>query len=175
MSIRKKFQQNRRMRNLRKLSITLALALFALLCILGISFAMHGHGQKMLATETLSFINAKGEQSPFTVEQAVTPKEQEMGLMYRRRLAPDMGMLFVFQKPQIADFWMKNTILPLDMVFIRENGIVDSIAENAVPYSLTNIFSAGPVIATLEVPAGTAVRLDLQPNDKVTASQFPAK
>jgi len=132
------------------------------------------HGQPKLPTETLTIVNTKGKRSLFTVELAITPKEQMAGLMYRRFLAPDAGMLFVFAKPKIVDFWMKNTVLPLDMVFIRKDGVVDSIARNAVPYSLTNIFSADPVIATLEVPAGTAARLDLQPADRIVASQFSA-
>jgi uncharacterized protein len=110
----------------------------------------------------------------FTVELAITPKEQEAGLMFRRSLAPNAGMLFVFAKPQIVDFWMKHTVLPLDMIFIGKNGIVDAIGGNAAPYSLANIFSAGPVIATLEVPAGTASRLDLRPTVRVIASQFTA-
>jgi uncharacterized membrane protein (UPF0127 family) len=108
------------------------------------------------------------------VELATTPAEQEKGLMFRRSLAPDAGMLFIFPRPQVQDFWMKNTVLALDIVFIRKDGIVDSIARNAVPYSLANIFSAGPVIAVLEVDAGTTARLNIRPGDKVIAKQFIA-
>jgi uncharacterized membrane protein (UPF0127 family) len=172
MSVRRKYKQNRRMRKLRKPTVLFPLIAFALLCFWAVSCAMRDRGQKMLPRETLTIINAKGAPCVFIVELAVTPEEQEEGLMYRRSLAADAGMLFVFPKPQIADFWMKNTVLPLDMIFIRKTGVVDSIAENAASYSVANIFSAGPVIATLEVPAGSAARLDLQPSDRVLASQF---
>jgi uncharacterized membrane protein (UPF0127 family) len=83
-------------------------------------------------------------------------------------------MLFIFPKNQIVDFWMKDTILPLDMIFIREDGIVDSIARDETPYSLTNILSAGRAIAALEVPAGTAERLALRPGDKVAPAPSPS-
>jgi uncharacterized membrane protein (UPF0127 family) len=132
------------------------------------------YGQPRLPSESLTIVNSNGLRKIFTVELPSTPKEQEAGLMFRRSLAPDAGMLFVFAKPQIVDFWMKNTVLPLDMIFIRRDGIADSIAENAAPYSLANIFSVGPVTAASEVPAGTASRLHLQPTVRVIASQFTA-
>jgi len=172
MSIRKRFRQNRRMRKLRKPTVLLTLIAFGLLCFWAVSFEMHARGQGMLPRENLTIINAKGDRRVFIVELAVTPEQQEKGLMYRRSLAQSAGMLFVFPKPRIVDFWMRDTVLPLDMLFIRKDGIVDSIAANAVAYSEANIFSAGPVIATLEVPAGTAARLDLQPDNKVIARQF---
>lgn len=161
------------MKTLRRSTIFLTVMFVVLLGILGMTAATSDHWQKIPPSEPLAIINAKEERCLFIVELAVTPEEQETGLMFRRTLAPDAGMLFVFATPQIVDFWMKNTILPLDMIFIRKDGTVDAIARNAVPYSLTNIFSTGPVIATLEVPAGTAGRLNLQPADKVIARQFP--
>lgn len=161
------------MKTLRRSTIFLTVMFVVLLGILGMTAATSDHWQKIPPSEPLAIINAKEERCLFIVELAVTPEEQEKGLMFRRTLAPDAGMLFVLATPQIVDFWMKNTILPLDMIFIRKDGTVDAIARNAVPYSLTNIFSTGPVIATLEVPAGTAGRLNLQPADKVIARQFP--
>ena len=161
------------MKTLRRSTIFLTVMFVVLLGILGMTAATSDHWQKIPPSEPLAIINAKEERCLFIVELAVSSEEQEKGLMFRRTLAPDAGMLFVFATPQIVDFWMKNTILPLDMIFIRKDGTVDAIARNAVPYSLTNIFSTGPVIATLEVPAGTAGRLNLQPADKVIARQFP--
>ena len=79
----------------------------------------------------------------------------------------------MFPKAQVVDFWMKDTILPLDMIFIRANGVVDSIARNQPPFSLVNTFSAGPVIAALEIPAGTADRLGLKVGEKVTGVWTP--
>jgi uncharacterized membrane protein (UPF0127 family) len=161
------------MKTARRSTIFLTVMFVVLLGILGVTAATGDHGQKILPSEPLVIINAKGERCLFIVELAVSSEEQEKGLMFRRTLAPDAGMLFVLATPQIVDFWMKNTILPLDIIFIRKDGTVDGIIRNAVPYSLTNIFSTGPVIATLEVPAGTAGRLNLQPADKVIARQFP--
>jgi len=161
------------MKTLRRSTIFLTVMFVVLLGILGMTAATSDHGQKILPSEPLVIINAKGERCLFIVELAVSSEEQEKGLMFRRTLAPDAGMLFVLATPKIVDFWIKNTILPLDMIFIRKDGTVDGIIRNAVPYSLTNIFSTGPVIATLEVPAGTAGRLNLQPADKVIARQFP--
>ena len=174
VAIRKTPRYSRRMKNMRKTATVMVLMAFTLLGVWILLFATRDRGQKMLPTEPITIIDARGERYVFTVELAVTPGEQQMGLMYRRSLAPDAGMLFVFPKPEIADFWMENTALPLDMLFIRKKGIVDSIARNAVPYSLANIFSAGPVIATLEVAAGATSRLDLQTGDKVLAHQFTA-
>lgn len=75
----------------------------------------------------------------FRVEIAADGPSQEKGLMFRKEMAPDAGMIFVFPRPQMEAFWMKNTILPLDMLFIRANGSISSIAPNAVPYSTTTI------------------------------------
>ena len=75
----------------------------------------------------------------FRVEIAADHASQEKGLMFRKQMAPDDGMLFEFPKPEMEYFWMKNTILPLDIIFIRANGTISSIAPNAVPYSTTTI------------------------------------
>ena len=160
------------MKNIGKYRKIIAFGCLLLVAVWGI-LTRPQYGQAKLPSETLTIINSKGDRRVFDVELATTPKQQEAGLMFRRSLAPDAGMLFIFAKPQVVDFWMKNTVLPLDMIFIRKNGVVDSIAENAPPYSLANIFSAGVVIATLEIPAGTSARLDLQPDDKVISTQFP--
>ncbi len=93
MSVRKKYKQNRRMRKLRKPTVLFPLIAFALLCLWGVSCAMRDRGQKMLPRETLTIINAKGARCVFTVELAVTPEEQEEGLMYRRSLAANAGIV----------------------------------------------------------------------------------
>jgi uncharacterized membrane protein (UPF0127 family) len=111
----------------------------------------------------------------FAVEMAVTPAERENGLMFRRSLAANSGMLFMLPKAEVVDFWMKDTILPLDMIFIRASGVVDSIARDQQPFGLANTFSAGPVIAALEISAGSSDRLGLKAGDKVMGfgSQLP--
>ena len=104
----------------------------------------------------------------FTVEVARTPEQQAQGLMNRQSLAPDMGMLFPYDPPQNASFWMKNTLIPLDIIFIRENGTVALVTENTVPLSLDPIPSLEPVAAVLEIAGGRAAELGIQAGDKVS-------
>ena len=103
----------------------------------------------------------------FTVEVARTPEQQAQGLMHRQSLAPDRGMLFPYDPPQPASFWMKNTLIPLDLIFIRADGTVALIAANTVPMSLDPIPSLEPVAAVLEIAGGRAAELGIQAGDKV--------
>jgi uncharacterized membrane protein (UPF0127 family) len=111
----------------------------------------------------------------FAVEMALTPEEQAKGLMFRRELPEGQGMLFDFQHEQPATFWMKNTYVPLDMIFIRADGTILRIAENTVPLSEALVPSGGPVRAVLEVVAGTARRLGIAPGDRVAHPIFSAR
>lgn len=108
----------------------------------------------------------------FTVEMATTPAEREKGLMYRTELAPDAGMLFDFGVDQPVAMWMKNTYIPLDMLFIRSDGRVASIATNTVPLSLATIESGVPVKAVLELPAGTVKARGIAVGDLVAHRIF---
>ena len=108
----------------------------------------------------------------FTVEVARTPEEQANGLMHRQSLAPDRGMLFPYQTPQPASFWMKNTLIPLDLIFADASGRIVQIAERAVPLSTALISSAGPVRAVLEVNGGTADRLGISVGDRLLHAAF---
>jgi uncharacterized membrane protein (UPF0127 family) len=103
----------------------------------------------------------------FKVEVASDWRSQEYGLMNRKYLAPDAGMLFDFRAPQMTVFWMKDTLIPLDMIFIRPDGTVSSVAPDAVPMSLTSIPSVEPVRAVLEIPGGRAAALGIYPGEKV--------
>lgn len=103
----------------------------------------------------------------FQVWIAADARSRERGLMYVRELPPGSGMLFLFEFPQPLAFWMKNTYLSLDLVFIGRDGSIVNIAENAKPLSLDPIESAGDAVAVLEVVAGTARRLGLKPGDRV--------
>ena len=105
-------------------------------------------------------------------EVAADPASQEKGLMFRKSMAPDAGMLFDFHTPDFQTFWMKNTVLPLDMIFIRADGVISSIAPNAVPYSETPIPSYEPVRAVLEINGGRAAQLGILPGDHVHAAIF---
>lgn len=123
------------------------------------------------ATGTLSVVSAKGEHS-FTVEIAKTPKQQSQGLMYRRKMAADAGMLFVYERPQSVSYWMKNTFIPLDMIFIGKDGRIESIRQRTVPQSLTPVRSRGKVLAVLELNGGTVSRLGIKPGDAVRHQMF---
>ena len=111
----------------------------------------------------------------FSVEIADTEAAREKGLMYRKSLAPGQGMLFDFHREQPVGFWMKNTYIPLDMIFIRGDGRILSIAENTEPLSERVIPSGGPVLAVLEVAGGTARKLGIAPGDRVANPIFHAR
>ncbi len=104
----------------------------------------------------------------FVVWIAADDESRERGLMFVRELAPDQGMLFLFDFPQEVAFWMKDTVLPLDLIFIDPAGKVLRIAANAKPFSLDPIESVGKVVAVLEVTAGTARRIGLSPSDRIS-------
>ena len=120
-------------------------------------------------------IVTKGGVRVFEVEMAVTPEEQEQGLMYRRELADGKGMLFDMGEERPAVFWMKNTYVSLDMIFIRADGSIASIAENNKPLSEARIYSGAPVRGVLEVVAGTAKRYGIVPGDKVGHRLFTGR
>jgi uncharacterized protein len=103
----------------------------------------------------------------FTVELARTEEEQMTGLMNRSSLAPDRGMIFPFEAPRDASFWMKNTLIPLDMIFIRADGTIANIEANTVPLSLEPVYSDGPVAAVLEIAGGRSEELGIKAGDKV--------
>ena len=123
------------------------------------------------AADRLTVVTSTGEH-PFTVEVMRTPAELEKGLMFRRRLAPNSGMLFDFGQEQQVSMWMKNTYLPLDMLFIGVEGRVVSVKEDAKPMSEDIIASGGPVLGVLEVGAGTVRRIGVAPGDLVRHPLF---
>ena len=90
----------------------------------------------------------------FTVEVAATEEQQARGLMHRDRLGPNEGMIFPFPQPRAASFWMKNTQIPLDIIFVRSNGTIARIAARTTPFSLEPVAVGEPVVAVLEIPAG---------------------
>ncbi len=108
----------------------------------------------------------------FAVELASNDEERARGLMFRKELPEGGGMLFDFQHDQDVSFWMQNTYIPLDMIFIRGDGRILRIAENTEPMSTRMIPSGGPVHAVLEVIGGTAKKLGIEPGDKVAAPIF---
>lgn len=114
----------------------------------------------------LTVVTAKGEHV-FQVEVADTNETRAQGLMFRTEMAADAGMLFDFKTEQPVYFWMKNTYLPLDMIFIRANGTVARIEANTVPLSERSVPSGSPVRYVLEINAGRAAQIGLKPGDVV--------
>lgn len=112
-------------------------------------------------------IRSAGGDRHFTIEVARSPKEQEQGLMFRRSLAPDRGMIFPYAPPRPVAFWMKDTYIPLDLIFIGADGRIGRISENCAPMSLDLIYSGAPVVAVLEIAGGRAAELGLKPGDRV--------
>ena len=103
----------------------------------------------------------------FTVEIADTEATRNRGMMYRKSLAPDKGMLFDFKTPREAAFWMRNTLIPLDIIFITQDGRILTIARNAVPHSEVPIPSGGAIRGVLELAGGRAAQLGIYPGDRV--------
>jgi uncharacterized membrane protein (UPF0127 family) len=121
--------------------------------------------------DTIEIVSASGVHA-FAVELAVDDAERERGLMYRKELPEGQGMLFDFQHDQPVAFWMHNTYISLDMIFIRGDGRIMRIEESAKPESDRLIPSGAPVRAVLEVIAGTASRLGIKAGDRVAGSIF---
>jgi uncharacterized membrane protein (UPF0127 family) len=112
-------------------------------------------------------IESNGRKHRFTVEVATTSEQQQMGLMHRSALAPDRGMIFPFDTPRQASFWMKNTLIPLDMIFVRADGSIANVEANTVPLSLQPVYSEGSVAAVLEIAGGRSAELGIKAGDKV--------
>ncbi|MCJ7467856.1 MAG: DUF192 domain-containing protein [Maribacter sp.] len=152
---------------------------FALLLLVGLGClqSCKEETKKVLKTEPIEF-KKEGELSIYrqkvdtlianiNIEIAETDYETETGLMYRKGMAEDQGMLFIFPGARLHNFYMKNTEFPLDLIFINENLAVASFAENAKPFDETSLSSEVPVKYVLEVNAGLAQKWSLQVGDRV--------
>lgn len=125
------------------------------------------HPQSGLAVVPLT-VTHSGQQHVFRVEVARTEQEQAKGLMFRTAMGADEGMIFPMNPPRGAAFWMRNTVLPLDILFIGVDGKVSNIAANARPYDETPLESVGLVKGVLELNAGRAAELGIVPGDSVS-------
>jgi uncharacterized protein len=127
-----------------------------------------------LADDTQLVIHSEGGDHAFTVEVVDTAESRARGLMYRTELADDAGMLFDFKEVRPVSFWMRNTYIPLDMIFIEADGTILNIHENARPHDPTSIPSAGPVQFVLEIPGGRSRELGLAAGDTVEHDRMVA-
>ena len=130
-------------------------------------------GEDAVQTEQLTIDTANGPVR-FTVEIADDEQERNRGLMFRESLADDRGMLFHFQEPERASFWMRNTIISLDIIFIGVDGRILNIAERTTPYSEAGIPAAGMTRGVLEIRGGRAAELGIRAGDRVHHRIFPS-
>jgi uncharacterized protein len=150
--------------NIAKVCICLVLALL----LNAISFVHVCNAENDTSVLTL-FLDGKGrELCRFKAELAVTPEEQSRGLMFRKDLGPDAGMLFVNSSDEMRSFWMKNTYIPLDMIFINSHNEVKHIHHGAKPFDETPIYSQYPVQYIFEVNAGRAKKCNIRPGTKMS-------
>ena len=123
--------------------------------------------QPTLKQDHLAVVGPDGTRHDFRVELAQTPRQQEVGLMFRTSIPANSGMLFVWPEPQQSSMWMKHCPVPEDMVFIDTGNRIMHIAENTVPYSLANVDSHGVAKATLELQGGITAKLGIKVGDLV--------
>jgi len=122
-----------------------------------------------VVAQPMAIVTIHGEQlHQFEVEVAATPESRSQGLMYRTELADDAGMLFVFERPAEVGFWMRNTFIPLDMIFIDRRGRIVRIHPMAEPHDETLISSGQPVTHVLEINGGLAAELGIEPGQRMT-------
>lgn len=126
----------------------------------------HAAPPSLLPVKTILIETRSGLRS-FKMEVAADNASRERGLMYRKHLARDRGMLFDFKTPVMTAFWMKDTPLALDILFVRADGTISTVAANAVPYSTAEIVSAEPIRAVIEVNGGLSRALGIAPGDRV--------
>lgn len=153
------------------LSYFLKGALAALLMFLA-AFIVSVSAEVTFPKDEVSIRTAEGKTHKFSVELALTDAQRAQGLMHRKEMAPDHGMLFDFGYPRQITMWMENTILPLDMLFIQGDGSISHIHKGAVPFSRDVIDSRGPAKFVLELNAGRADVLGIKIGDKVISKRI---
>ena len=148
----------------------IVIAVFALAMVVLGSLTLLSSG----ASSSGSLVTANGPVS-IVIEVAETEKEREVGLMNRNSMPADQGMLFDFKETRLVTMWMKNTYIPLDMVFMDEGGKVTHVAANAQPLDLSIISSRGPVRYVLELNGGAAARFGIKPGDRLQHPAIPSE
>jgi uncharacterized membrane protein (UPF0127 family) len=155
-----------------------ALLLTSVLAV-GVLPACKSGGQKAATTTAPASvasvaIDTGGRKVLFRVEVAVTPEEHARGLMYRSQLADDAGMVFVFEEPSVQRFWMKNTLIPLDMIFIGKDRKIVGVVENAAPETETERMVGAPSQYVLEIGGGLSAKLGIHRGESVDFQNIPS-
>lgn len=152
--------------------LTAVIRLILVVFFLAATAAAPATAQQTFAVSTATVETAGAAKLRFKVELAETQAQQAQGLMFRRQMPPDAGMLFIYSKPQVAAFWMKNTFIPLDMLFIAADGRIVHIHPNATPQSEATITTPQIVKAVMEINGGLAARLGVRVGDIVRHAAF---
>ena len=120
----------------------------------------------------LSIITSNGSKHNFLVEVAKTEKEKKIGLMFRKTLAKNAGMLFLYKREALRLMWMKNTFIPLDILFIDKKGVIKRVVKRTIPHSLATISSRQSVLAVLELRGGITSSLEIKKGDRIEHPAF---
>ena len=120
----------------------------------------------------LSIITSNGSKHNFLVEVAKTEEEKKIGLMFRKTLAKNAGMLFLYKREALRLMWMKNTFIPLDILFIDKNGVLKRVVKRTIPHSLATISSRQSVLAVLELRGGITSSLEIKKGDRIEHPAF---
>ncbi len=135
-------------------------------------FLMYNLGEVSASMKSeLSIITSNGSKHNFLVEVARTEEEKKIGLMFRKTLAKNAGMLFLYKREALRLMWMKNTFIPLDILFIDKKGVIKRVVKRTVPHSLATISSRQSVLAVLELRGGITSSLDIKKGDRI---EYPA-
>ena len=151
----------------KKTFIIEALSVIAIVAVLWLTRGHGISGRPHFKRSSVTITRADGRQFPFATEVAATPQEQAYGLMFVRALPENAGMIFPYNPPRAVEFWMENTFIPLDIIFVRPDGRIGRIAADARPQDVTPIPSQGPVIAVVEINGGLAKKDGFAAGDKV--------
>ena len=120
----------------------------------------------------LSIITSNGSKHNFLVEVARTEEEKKIGLMFRKTLAKNAGMLFLYKREALRLMWMKNTFIPLDILFIDKKGVIKRVVKRTIPHSLATISSRQSVLAVLELRGGITSSLEIKKGDRIEHPAF---
>ena len=136
-------------------------------------FLMYNLGEVSASMKSeLSIITSNGSKHNFLVEVAKTEEEKKIGLMFRKTLAKNAGMLFLYKREALRLMWMKNTFIPLDILFIDKKGVIKRVVKRTIPHSLATISSRQSVLAVLELRGGITSSLEIKKGDRIEHPAF---
>ena len=136
-------------------------------------FLMYNLGEVSASMKSeLSIITSNGSKHNFLVEVARTEEEKKIGLMFRKTLAKNAGMLFLYKREALRLMWMKNTFIPLDILFIDQKGVIKRVVKRTIPHSLATISSRQSVLAVLELRGGITSSLEIKKGDRIEHPAF---